>query len=84
MKLIDVKQKVREVIESLGLPLNVCDICDNDALAEKHGFDSIVFLEYMILVEEKFGIVFQESFEMKDLYSIQSVSNYIISVVKSE
>lgn len=75
----ELEKMIIEALEELSLPISVQDISENDSLQETHGFDSIMLLEYMAILEDKLNIEFDSDFDLSTLDSISSLKAYLIS-----
>ncbi|MEK3661927.1 hypothetical protein BSK49_10830 [Paenibacillus odorifer] len=72
-----INKNVREALATLSIPLDVETIGDNESLQDEYGLDSIVLMEFMIILEEKFFIEFDENISLETLNTISGVTQYI-------
>lgn len=70
-------EKIREVFPELSTPVNVNEIKNSDSLQDDHGIDSLLIMEFMVLLEEKFEFEFEDDFDVATLYSIDTIASYI-------
>lgn len=77
MTVTDIRNKVREALTELSNGVPVDSIQDEDSLQAMHGFDSILLMEFMVLLEEKFDIQMDEDLTLDRLDSIHAVTEYI-------
>ncbi|WP_154983954.1 phosphopantetheine-binding protein [Paenibacillus xylanexedens] len=70
-------EKIREVFPELSTPVNVNEIKNSDSLQDDHGIDSLLIMEFMVLLEEKFEFEFEDDFDVDTLYSIDTIASYI-------
>ena len=74
------EQLKAQIIEQLNLEdINIEDINNDDALfGEKFGLDSIDALEFIVLLEQNYGLKISNPSEGKDIfYSINTLANFI-------
>ena len=74
------EQLKAQIIEQLNLEdINIEDINNDDALfGEKFGLDSIDALEFIVLLEQNYGLKISNPSEGKDIfYSINTLDNFI-------
>lgn len=76
MKKNEIEKKIRESLSEVSIPIQV-DSIPNNGLLSDYGLDSILLMEFMMNVEEKFDIVFDEKLEIGTLSVIEKLVNYI-------
>lgn len=73
----EIRQIAREALSELSFPISVDKIGNEQSLQQEYGFDSIMLMEYMLILEEKLKIHFDENFNFDTLDSILKISEYI-------
>lgn len=78
----NISSKVKEIlVQELNLSIDPVDIKDEDyLLAGGYNFDSIMIIEVVILFEEMFGVVFEDSELTTDTFtSVSTIAQLIQS-----
>lgn len=72
----EIEKKIRMCLRDLGLP-NEIEKVPTDALLTDHGLDSILLMEFMLKVEEKFDVMFDENLDLDTLAVIGKLVDYL-------
>lgn len=85
MKKSDVIGMVRGILKEMGIDEELSrDFAINDNLV-MIGLDSIRFIEFVIIIEQKFNIVIEDSVLTVDNFStIEKISNYLVDLLKED
>jgi acyl carrier protein len=83
----EIKQKIKEIIvDDLDVNINIEDISDEVSLYDDGlGLDSIAIVNFIVIIEKKFNISFNENEINASLFNnITELSNFISSKIKAE
>jgi acyl carrier protein len=65
------------MVERLFLDIEPSDIADDDPIMEKYEIDSVRLFEIVIGIEEVFGIIDEEEFDVTLFKDVNAIAEYV-------
>lgn len=75
---MDVRKKLSEILYDMGFSID----SENDVNLLEYGMDSLLFIEFIISVEEELGIIIpDEALLMENISSLNGFITYVESII---